>query len=234
MTTKSTVSNTSGSTSQEGNTVTYLFLASRLFSAKEGGNVKTDESGAKTQSDQQKIISLDVTTKFNTKWEGDLTKYPVSQGSDITDHITIRNNKFSLEGVISNTPFELHDGEYFSAYGTGTQRTKAAVNYLEEFFKNKTLFTLYSEFQKIDNCIITGIEFDQEAQEAINFKISIEQTRLAFAKQVTLNVSKSTKKSVASNTNSGGSAKSEASNSELSGYKNKKAASNKRLNGGGA
>jgi len=219
MANKSTVSNTSGSTSQEGNTVTYLFLASRLFTAKEGGTVKTDESGAKTQSDQQKIIALDVTTKFNTKWEGDLTKYPVSQGSDITDHITIRNNKFTLEGVISNTPFETHEGEYFSTYGTGTQRTKAAVDYLEEFFKNKTLFTLYSEFQKIDNCIVTGIEFDQEAQEAINFKISIEQTRLAFAKQVTLNVSKSTKKSVAANTNSGGSAKSEAAVAQQDKYK---------------
>lgn len=225
MATKSTVSNTSGSTSQEGNTVTYLFLASRLFTAKEGGNIKTDEQGNKTQSDQQKIIALDVTTKFNTKWEGDLTKYPVSQGSDITDHITIRNNKFTLEGVISNTPFELHDGEYFSTYGTGTQRTKAAVDYLEEFFKNKTLFTLYSEFQKIDNCIITGIEFDQEAQEAINFKIAIEQTRLAFAKQVTLNVSKSTKKSVASNTNSGGSAKAEAA---VSKYKTDRDAAIKR------
>ncbi len=40
MVNKSTVSNTSGSSSQEGNTVTYLFLASRLFTAKEGGNVK--------------------------------------------------------------------------------------------------------------------------------------------------------------------------------------------------
>ncbi|QFG76723.1 hypothetical protein DMB90_11820 [Raoultella planticola] len=84
------------------------------------------------------------------------------------------------------------------------------------------MFTLYSEFQKIDNCIITGIDFDQESQEAINFKISIEQTRLAFAKQVTLNVSKSTKKSVASNTNGGGSTKAEASNSELSGYTQKR------------
>lgn len=228
MANKSTVSNTSGSTSQEGNTVTYLFLASRLFSAKEGGNVKTDESGAKTQSDQQKIISLDVTTKFNTKWEGDLTKYPVSQGSDITDHITIRNNKFSLEGVISNTPFELHQEEYFSTYGTGTQRTKAAVEYLNEFFTNKTIFTLYSEFQKIDNCLITGIDFDQEAQEAINFKISIEQLRLSFAKQVTLNVSKSTKKSVAANTNGGGSTKAEAAVAGQSKYKAERDAAIKR------
>lgn len=216
---KSTVSNSSNSGTQEGDTVTYLFLASRLFTTKEGGNIKTDQSGQKTQSDQQKIIALDVTTKFNTKWEGDLTKYPVSQGSDVTDHITIRNNKFQLEGVISNTPFETHNGEYFSTYGTGTPRTRTAVEFLNDFFNNKQIFTLYSEFQKIDNCLITGIDFDQEAHEAITFKISIEQLRLAFAKQVVLNVSKGTKKSTASNTNGGGSTKADLTVQEKDRYK---------------
>lgn len=233
MTEKSNVSNSSNSSTQEGNTVTYLFLASRLFTTKEGSNVKTDESGDKTQDDQQKVISLDVTTKFNTKWEGNLTKYPVSQGSEITDHITIRNNKFQLEGVISNTPFENHVGEYFSDYGTGSPRTRTVVDFLNEFFKAKQIFTLYSEFQKIDNCLITDINFDQDGQEAIIFKISIEQLRLAVAKQVVLNVSKGTKKNVASNTNGGGSTKAEMTTQDKNKYVEQRNAEIKRNEAGG-
>lgn len=214
-------------------TTQYTLLGSRLNTDYvPGTNTKTNSSGEAESQTKNIILSFDVVTKFSNDLSGDLTKYPVSQGSDVTDHITIRNRKFSLTGIVSNTPFETHHGEYMSNYGTGSNRVREAINMLKDIFENKRLFSLYSEYEKIDNCVLTGLKFDQEGQEAVEFELSVEQARLAFAKQVTLNVSGKTKKSVSSNTNGGGSTKSALSQQEQGSYVKKKEVIIKDLNKG--
>lgn len=200
-------SNSPNSSEKEESTVTYVFLASRLYPFGLSDAVKTDEKGQLTKTDGKQIMALDVTTRFSNSWEGDLTKYPISSGSEITDHISIRNNKYTLEGVISDTPFEKHDSEFFGGYPTGSYRAMAAVETLEKMFKDKKTFTLFSEYQQIDNAIITSIKFEQEGALSVRFTMEMEQVRFAYAKTVNLKVSASTKKTVAPNQNGGGSSK---------------------------
>jgi len=187
--------------------VTYLFLASRLYPFGLSGEVKTDDKGQLVKSDDQQIMSLDVTTRFTNDWSGEVTRYPVSQGSEITDHITIRNSKFTLEGMISDMPFEKHPAEFFGSYGTGSYRAMAAVETFQQMFEEKVVFTLFSEYQQIDNCVITSVNFEQSGEYAVHFAIGIEQLRFAYAKTVTLNVSSATKKKTGSNKNGGGTTK---------------------------
>lgn len=193
---------------------TYLFLASRLYPySKEGEKVATtNEDGTREiqRKKGQQIVALDVTTRFSNEWQGNVTSYPVSTGSDITDHITIRNNKYTLEGIVSDIPFEVHKQEELGQLGTGAERTHAALQLLDEMFRSKVIFTLYSEYQQIDNCVITSINFDQTPEFAIRFTIQMEQIRLAYAKTVSLKVSAGTKKKVASNQNGGGTTKATA------------------------
>lgn len=193
--------------------ITYIFLASRKYPIPSGDFDYTyfeDATSEITKKAGQEIVALDVTTKFSNTWEGNVSSYPISSGADITDHISIRNNKYVLEGVVSDTPIEIHKNEYYGDGGTGADRIFAAIEMLEYMFKNRVLFTLFSEYQQIDNAVITGVSFEQTAQYAVNITIQMEQVRFAYAKTVNLNVKPATKKKVASNQNGGGSTKVEA------------------------
>ncbi len=207
----------------------YLFLVSRNFPL-----VKTDTEYETTadgkeiaRRDGQEIVALDVTTSFSHAWEADLSKYPVSSGSEISDHLTVRNNKYTLKGVVSETPFEAHSQEYLGSLGTGYKRVVAAIDVLREIFDKRLPFTLFTEHKKIENVVMTKVNFDQASQFATEFQIEFEQVRFAYARTVALNVKKSAKKSVASNKNGGGAAKQDADS--LDNYRKKRAAA-KELN----
>lgn len=194
-------------------TTTYIFLASRKYpitSPNNGSEQKEDGTPLNETKKGREIIALDVTTSFTNSWEADLTKYPVSSGSEISDHLSIRNNKYTLKGIVSDTPIEPHTGEYLGQLGTGGARIIAAIEVLQKMFKERVPFTLFSEFQKIENVVITKVDFDQAPENAIAFSIQFEEVRFAYAKTVSLNVKASKKKSVASNTNGGSSAKGDA------------------------
>jgi len=190
--------------------VTYLFLGSRSYPFSYDDKLETNKEGEILARDTQILISLDVTTSLKTSWSGDVSKYPVSSGSEISDHVSIRNNTYTLEGIISDTPVEGHKNELFGQQGTNHYRIISSIDALKALYEAKKTFTFFSEYQKIDNVVITKVDFDQTGQMAVAFSIEFEQVRFAYAKSVTLNVKKSTKKTVASNKNGGGAAKQSA------------------------
>lgn len=223
-------SNSSGTSSAKESTITYVFLASRLYPFALSDAVSTDAQGQITKTEDRQLISLDVTTRLSNNWQGELSKYSITKGSEITDHLSIQNNKYTLEGYISDTPFEQHQAEFLSPERSGEFRAMNAIETLEKIFKEKSIFTLFSEYQQIDNAVITSIRFEQTSEMGILFTIDMEQVRFSYAETVSLNVSKSTKKSVASNKNGGGSTKSEASTSTSLEKYRKSVADNKNTN----
>lgn len=52
-------------------------------------------------------IFLDATVKEGFSAPSELTQHPIEDGSDIADHIIIRPQKLTIEGVISETPFSV-------------------------------------------------------------------------------------------------------------------------------
>lgn len=194
--------------------VTYIFLGSRKYPFAFDDTVKTDKDGQITSSETQVLIALDVTTSLKTSWNADVSKYPVSSGSEVSDHLSVRNNTYTLEGIISDTPVEGHKNELFGQHGTGFYRVMSSIDALKALYQAKRTFTFFSEYQKIENVVITKVNFEQAGQFAVAFSIEFEEVRFAYAKSVTLNVKKSTKKSVAPNKNGGGASKQNANSLE--------------------
>jgi len=53
------------------------------------------------------IILVDATIKEDASYEAELSKHPVEDGPDITDHIRVKPVKLEVEGVMSETPLTL-------------------------------------------------------------------------------------------------------------------------------
>lgn len=53
------------------------------------------------------LAVLDVVTEENPEFEADVTEHPVEQGTEVTDHIQLKNPTLRLKGKISNTPLDL-------------------------------------------------------------------------------------------------------------------------------
>lgn len=53
------------------------------------------------------IILVDATVKEDAQYEADLTRHPVEEGPDVTDHIRVKPVKLEVEGLISETPLNL-------------------------------------------------------------------------------------------------------------------------------
>lgn len=189
---------------------TYIFLASRRGTDRYDDisyNYTEDGTAQIQKKKGQEIVSLDVTTKLSMSWNGSVSSYAVSGDSDISDHLTIKNDKYTLSGVVSDTPIQRYENETLGYAGTGGRRVMASLQLLRQMYEEKVIFDLYSEYERISNVVITDIDFDIEAQNAIEFRIQMEQVRFAYAKTVSLNVSSGTKKKIASNKNGGGSTK---------------------------
>ena len=47
------------------------------------------------------IIYLDATTQYGKKFGGKVTSHPIESGANVSDHFTVQNPKFQVNGVIS-------------------------------------------------------------------------------------------------------------------------------------
>lgn len=53
------------------------------------------------------IIVLDSVQEEEPTYEADVTEHPVEQGTEVTDHIQLKNPTLRLRGTVSNTPLDL-------------------------------------------------------------------------------------------------------------------------------
>lgn len=51
------------------------------------------------------VISFSVIRDFDEKFQSQVTSHPVDGASDVTDHVIIQNNKFSIKGFVTNDDF---------------------------------------------------------------------------------------------------------------------------------
>lgn len=53
------------------------------------------------------ICVFDCVTSENPTYSADITQHPVESGTEVTDHIQLRNGSLKIVGTISNTPIDL-------------------------------------------------------------------------------------------------------------------------------
>lgn len=135
------------------------------------------------------FLVFDAVPEQSLTLSQDVTSYPIEGGSNISDNVSSRNDIFKLTGYISNYHSREIKG---NAIGYDIKRTEAAVKLLRKIKEAKQLLTIATEFEVLDNCVLTEVGFSQTAQtsEAIPFVLTFERLRFAEKKYVTLDISK--------------------------------------------
>lgn len=155
----------------------------------------------------KKVISLNVVTSVVESWSANVLKTPVEKGFPITDHLSLNNGVFSINGVISEYSIfddnkELRwNGSYFESPGDSDDALITIKDALRtlilagEVFsiltsKENSLFSTPQEkyedlsrnmFEEIGNCCLSNISFDDQSgtSGALNVQMSIEKIIVA-------------------------------------------------------
>lgn len=67
-------------------------------------------------------LAFDSVDDVNVRRSADVTSYPVENGATVSDHVQVKNNKFSLKGRITETPIKSDPGLLKSAGVNGNRR----------------------------------------------------------------------------------------------------------------
>lgn len=150
-------------------------------------------------------VELDaaITEKHSAKVE--ITKHPIEEGANPTDHARLLPFQISVDGMLTNTPL---GAEVRAARGVTTsaqtstgaagaagpaQRSMAA---LEKIRVDRRAVTVVSDFRTYQNMLITSIEVprDAKAGEAIRFSIAMEEIRFVKSEIARIDVLNKPKK----------------------------------------
>lgn len=149
-------------------------------------------------------LSFDSVPSIGVKRSADVTSYPVETGAEVSDHVQIKNNTFTMSGVITETPVRLIKDLLYSAGVNGT-RISTAITYLDKIYKQRQPITLITEHEVFENVILKGIAYDYQSEFAMKFDLDFEQIRvvsygetnaIAFKTAKTKNIGATTKKRV--------------------------------------
>lgn len=125
-------------------------------------------------------IVFDAVTTTQVKRNADITSYAVEDGADVSDHVQVKNNTFSLSGIVSETPIRLKKDMLYSAGVNGT-RVSQAITYLDQIFDARQPITVLTEHRVYTNVILTGISYEYKSEYAMQFDLDFEQVRLVSA-----------------------------------------------------
>ena len=122
-------------------------------------------------------IVFDAVPSIGIKRQAEVTSYPVENGADVSDHVQIKNNTFSMSGMITETPIRLMHDMLHSAGVNGT-RISQAITYLDQIFDARQPIILITEHRVYENVILRGISYDYQSEHAMQFDLEFEQIRL--------------------------------------------------------
>lgn len=144
-------------------------------------------------------VELDaaITEKHSAAVE--ITKHPIEEGANPTDHARLLPFQISVDGMLTNTPLgaELRASRGVTsnaATSTGAvgaagpaQRSMAA---LEKIRTDRRAVTVVSDFRTYSNMLITKIDVPRDAKngESIRFSISMEEIRFVKSEVARIDV----------------------------------------------
>ncbi len=128
-------------------------------------------------------LSFDSVPQIGVKRKADVSSYAIESGSEVSDHIQIKNDTITLSGWITESPIELR-GDIISSAGNGT-RVKQAIDWLNTTFETRQTISLVTRDAVLENVVLTGISYDyDDALDAMKFDLSFERIRLVSSKEV--------------------------------------------------
>lgn len=138
-------------------------------------SVYNDASNQYIQNFQ--AITFDAVPSVGIKRQAEVTSYPVESGAEVSDHVQIKNNTFTMSGMITETPVRLMRDMLYSA-GINGIRVSQAINYLDQIFEARQPIILVTEHKVYENVILKGFSYDYQSEYAMTFELEFEQIRL--------------------------------------------------------
>ncbi|HBR2829095.1 phage baseplate protein [Klebsiella pneumoniae] len=129
-------------------------------------------------------LSFDSVPQIGVKRKADVSSYAIESGSEVSDHIQIKNDTITLAGWITESPLELR-GDIISSAGANGTRVKQAIDWLNTTFETRQTISLVTRDAVLENVVLTGISYDyDDALDAMKFDLNFERIRLVSSKEV--------------------------------------------------
>lgn len=162
------------------------------------------------------FLQLDATVRESHTRTARVTQNEIEDGSNIADNINLQNEKFQIEGIISEAPLPSNDirdialsvqnagfgalsgavgslsGGLIPDAGAALKRVVALIQ-LENFWKNKIPFTVLTGLKKYDDVVITNltIPVNYKDGQSLRFTADCEVVRLVESQTIDIPESRS-------------------------------------------
>lgn len=146
-------------------------------------------------------IRLDMLEDFSPAFSATVTKYKVSDKSNISNHRFLNNTVITLSGYVSNQPLTQHTDNAIG-YESSRNRVATAYHLIKYHFEKGTTFDVANKWDVFADCQITDFKPIQSGLNSILISITLEQVKRASYQRVTLinTMSENKKKDAAPNT----------------------------------
>jgi hypothetical protein len=117
-----------------------------------------------------------------------VTRHPIETGADVTDHAQPQPVSVLVEGVVSETPFEIPTGRLalsLTAPLSGPQRTQAAADFLRSIEGQRISYYSTRRGSYL-NCVVTRWTETTDGFARGRFQVELRQIRVAGVGTVTI------------------------------------------------
>ncbi|MBW5995410.1 hypothetical protein CF038_22665 [Klebsiella michiganensis] len=145
-------------------------------------SMSNDSSASYIQ--EYSALSFDSVPQIGVKRKADVSSYAIESGSEVSDHIQIKNDSINISGWITESPIELR-GDIISSSGANGTRVKQAINWLNTTFTARQTISLVTRDAVLENVVLTGVSYNyDDAIDAMKFDLTFEIIRLVSSKEV--------------------------------------------------
>lgn len=129
-------------------------------------------------------LSFDSVPQIGVKRRADVSSYAIESGSEVSDHIQIKNDKINISGWITESPIDLR-GDAIASNGANGTRVKQAIDWLNTTFEARQTISLVTRDAVLEDVVLTGVSYNyDDALDAMKFDLTFEIIRLVSSKEV--------------------------------------------------
>jgi hypothetical protein len=148
----------------------------------------------------------DCTVSISHDFSNTVTEHPVETGVSFSDHIQLKNNRFTVSGIFGQYGLNDYQADTLSR---GLDRIQQAYKFLRRLRDERLTFTLVSKYDTYYDCVVESLNLpvSAESSNSLYFDMQVVQIRTAATESINLvSVAKviDNKKDSASTTVNGG------------------------------
>ena len=131
--------------------------------------------------DPDNQLTVDFLENESHSWAVDVTRFPVEEGADISDHVQPQPRTVTINGIVNETPLGFIDA---ATTDYSESRTVAAVKFLRDLYARRQTVTLATKNETYDRMICTGISFARGSRTGEKLPYTVSFTEITQVKSV--------------------------------------------------